>query len=69
MARAVQSIVVMSIVIGVALVVCLLGAVVYLVPNKAGQPNRFSQLGLYAWAVGLWWVLDAIGPAAQLAMK
>jgi hypothetical protein len=44
----------MSLTIAVSLLVCVVGAVVALVPSKL-QP-----LGLYAFAVGLWWVLASV---------
>lgn len=45
----------MSMTIAVALLVCLVGAVFALIPGR-GQ-----QLGAYAFAVGLFWVLASVG--------
>lgn len=44
----------MSMSIAIALLVCLVGAVVHLIPNRG------STLGLYAFAVGLFWCLAAV---------
>jgi hypothetical protein len=41
----------MSLSIAIALLVCIVGAILNLIPNRA------STLGGYAFLVGLWWVL------------
>jgi hypothetical protein len=44
--------------IAVALLVCLAGAVVVICSSP--PPQRYRDLGLYAYAVGLFWVLASV---------
>lgn len=46
----------MSFRIGLALLICVIGALVFML--KSPPPDRYRLLGLVAFAVGLWWAIS-----------